>query len=114
MDVLRILQIIAALATILTGLFALLRPRAVQGFTGLRAEGGRGISEIRSVLGGLFIALGLAPLLLNAPAAYRMLGIAYAGLAAARAFSIVVDRSFEGSNLISLVVEVVFGVILVL
>ncbi|MBN1149229.1 MAG: DUF4345 family protein [Anaerolineales bacterium] len=114
MTLLQILQIIAALATILTGLFSLLRPLAVQGFTGLRAEGGRGITEIRAVLGGLFIALGLAPLLLNEPAAYRMLGIAYGGAAAARAASIVLDRSYEQSNLISLVVEVIFSVILVL
>ena len=93
MNPLQILQIIVALATILTGLFALLRPRAVQGFTGLRAEGGRGITEIRAVLGGFFIALGLAPLLLNQPAAYRMLGIAYVGVAAVRAVSIVLDRA---------------------
>jgi len=114
MNLLQILQIIVALATILTGLFALLRPLAVQGFTGLRAEGGRGVTEIRAVLGGFFIALGLAPLLLNEPAAYRMLGIAYVGVAAVRAVSILLDRSFERSNLISLVVEVVAGVVLVL
>jgi hypothetical protein len=114
MTILEILRLIAAIATILTGLFSLIRPRAVQGFTGLRAEGGRGITEIRSILGGFFIALGLAPLLLNNPTAYTMLGIAYIGIAAVRAVSMVVDKSVEQSNIISLVVEVIFGVILVI
>jgi hypothetical protein len=114
MDLLQILQIIVAIATILTGLVSLIRPLAVQGFTGLRADGPRGITEIRAVLGGFFIALGLAPLLLAQPAAYKMLGIAYIGVGAVRAVSIVVDRSYEQSNLISLAVEVVCGVILVL
>jgi hypothetical protein len=114
MTLLTILQWAAAIGTILTGLFALLRPLAVQGFTGLRAEGGRGVTEIRAVLGGLFIALGFAPLVLNEPAAFEMLGLAYIGVAAVRAVSMVVDRSVERSNIISLVVEIVFGVILVL
>ena len=36
--VLRILQIIAAIGTIVTGLVSLIWPRSVQGFTGLSAE----------------------------------------------------------------------------
>jgi hypothetical protein len=42
-----------------------------------------------------------------------MLGISYLGIAVARAFSIILDKSTAQSNLISLVIEVVFGVILV-
>jgi hypothetical protein len=107
------LKVLAAVATIATGLVSLIRPRAVQVFTGLTAEGGRGISEIRAVLGGFFIALGAAPLVLGATA-YTMLGIAYLGVGAVRAVSIVVDKSAVQSNVISLVVEVVLGVVLVL
>jgi hypothetical protein len=114
MTILQILQWIAVVGTILTGLFALLRPRAVQGFIGLRAEGGRGITEIRSILGGLFVGLGLAPLILSAPAAFKMLGLAYIAAAVVRAVSMLVDRSVEQSNIISLAVEAIFGVILVL
>jgi hypothetical protein len=40
--------------------------------------------------------------------------LAYIGIAAVRAVSIVMDRSMEKSNLISLAVEVVFGVLLVI
>jgi hypothetical protein len=110
----QILQIIAAIGTILTGLYSLLKPATLTGFTGLRPEGGRGITEIRAVLGGFFIALGVVPLILNSPVAYLMLGIAYLAVALVRGISMVVDKSVVQSNIISLVVEIVFGIILVI
>ena len=112
--VIQILQIIAAIATILTGLFSLLKPEAITGFTGLRPEGGRGIPEIRSILGGLFIALGVFPLVVNSPVAYTMLGVTYLGIAVVRAVSMFTDKSVVQSNVISLAVEIVFGIILVI
>jgi hypothetical protein len=114
MTFLEIVQIIIAVGTILTGLISLLAPRSVQGFTGLSAPGPRGITEIRSILGGGFVGLGLAPLILGVPAAYQMLGITYLVIAVARIAGIVLDRSFERSNWISLAVEIVFGIILLL
>ncbi len=113
MDFLTILKIIAALATAATGLLALVRPSAAYGFTGLNAAGGRGVSEIRAVFGGLFIGLGAAPFFLGA-AGYTMLGIGYLAIAAARTFSIIFDKSYAQSNWISLGIEIVFGVILVI
>ena len=113
MSFLLVLKIIAALATAATGLLAFVKPSAAYGFTGLRAEGVRGVSEIRSIFGGLFIGLGIAPLILGA-SAYTMLGVGYLAIAAARAFSIVFDKSYAQSNLISLGIEIVLGVILVL
>ena len=110
----QILQLIAAVATILTGLVSLLKPQSVTGFTGLRPEGGRGITEIRAVLGGFFIALGAAPLLLNSPSAYTMLGIAYLGVGLVRGISMFVDKSVERSNNISLAVEIILCLMLVL
>jgi hypothetical protein len=111
---LQVLQIIAAVGTILTGLFALLKPAAVTGFTGLSPLGGRGITEIRSILGGLFIALGAFPLFVSSPTAFMMLGAAYLGIGVVRAVSMFTDRSVVQSNVISLVVEIIFGIILVL
>ena len=113
MKLLMVLKIIAALATAATGLLALVKPDATYGFIGLSADGPRGVSEIRAIFGGLFIALGLAPLFLGATA-YRMLGIGYLAIAAARTFSILFDQSYAQSNFISLVIEVVLGAILVL
>lgn len=112
--IIHILQIIAAIATILTGLYSLIKPTAITGFTGLQPVGGRGITEIRSILGGVFIALGAVPLALNAPVAYMMLGITYLVIALVRGVSILIDKSAVSSNIISLVVEIVFGIILVI
>jgi len=112
--VLQILKVIAAVGTIGTGLISLIRPRSVTGFTGLKPEGGRGVTEIRAVLGGFFVALGAVPLALGAPETYLMLGIAYLVVAVVRAASMIVDKSVVQSNVISVVVEIVFGVILVL
>lgn len=113
MSILAILKIVAALATAATGLLAFVKPGATYGFIGLNANGARGVSEIRAVFGGLFVALGLAPLFLGATA-YRMLGIGYLAIAVARMFSIMFDRSYAQSNIISLVIEIVFGVILII
>ncbi len=113
MDILNILQIISAGATLVTGLLCLVKPAAVVGFIGLSPIGVRGISEIRSIFGGLFIALGLAPFWLGTPA-YQMLGIGYLAIAAARAVSIVFDKSYAQSNIISLVTEIILGAILVM
>ena len=113
MNLLMVLKIIAALATAATGLLALIKPDATYGFIGLNANGVRGVSEIRAIFGGMFIALGVVPLFLG-PVAYQMLGITYLAIAAARAFSIVFDKSYAQSNLISLVIEIVLGAILII
>jgi hypothetical protein len=115
MPIIQLLKIASALATIGVGIVSLFRPRYVLGVTGLQSPGSRGISEIRAILGGLFIALGLAPLLLNDPVAYQMLGIANVGIAAARALSMfVLDNAVTPSNSTSLVFEAAFAVILLL
>jgi len=73
----------------------------------------RGISEIRSIFGGLFIGVGVAPLFLG-PVAYQMLGVGYLAIALARLVSILIDKSYDKSNWISLGIEIVLGVILVI
>ena len=114
MTILQILQIVAAISTVLVGIVALFWPLRIRGFTGLEVQGGRGITEIRAVLGAFFIGLGGAVLYLNEPAAYQTLGIAYLVVAAVRTGSMFIDRSVVASNIISVITEVVFGLILVL
>lgn len=111
--IIEILKYIAAIATVLTGLFALVKPSAIRGFTGLLAEGPRGISEVRAIFGGLFIALGVSPFIFGG-IAYQVLGLGYLAIALVRLVSIFLDKSRDSSNWISLVVEIVFGVILFL
>ena len=114
-----ILKAIAAAGTAATGLLALFKPTSVYDFIGLVAPGPRGISEIRAIFGGLFIALGAAPFIFginnqNGHTAFMMLGIGYLAIAVVRLVSIFLDKSTASSNIISLAIEVVFGIILVL
>lgn len=112
--ILSILQYAVAVATIITGVVSLFWPLKILSFTGLQVSGGRGITEIRAVLGAFFIGLGASALYFNAPETYAMLGITYLVVALVRGISMFVDRSVVSSNTISLVAEVIFGVILVL
>ena len=114
MSILEILQIIASVATILVGVYSLILPQSIKGFTGLDVTGPRGVTEIRAVLGGAFIGLGAAALYLGVPAAYQILGITYLVIAAMRLVTMFIDRSVVQSNVISLLSEIVLGVILVL
>jgi len=109
-----VLKYIAGIATILTGLVSLIWPMKVRGFTGLEVAGGRGVTEIRSVLGAFFIGLGGAVLYFNQAETYIMLGVTYLLVGVVRGISMFLDKSVVSSNVISLVVELVFGVILVL
>jgi hypothetical protein len=114
MTLLEILKLAVGIATILTGLVSLIWPLRVRGFTGLDVNGGRGVTEIRSILGGVFVGLGGAVIILNEPAAYSTLGITYLVIAAVRTISMFIDKSVERSNVISVITEVIMGVILVL
>lgn len=111
---LSVIKIIAALATIATGAYSLAAPLKVRGFTGLELPGGRGITEVRAVLGGFFIALGAAPLFFASGDMYLMLGIAYLVVGAVRGVSMFIDKSLVQSNFISLAVEIILGIVLVL
>jgi uncharacterized protein DUF4345 len=113
MSAIVVLKIIASLSTIATGAYSLLWPARIKGFTGLDVTGPRGITEIRAILGAFFIGLGASALLLNSTAAYQMLGITYLVVAITRSFSMFVDRSVSQSNIVSVLAEVILGVILV-
>lgn len=113
MNIKLLLDIIAAGATAITGLFAFIKPSATFSFIGLKAEGVRGISEIRAIFGGLFIALGILPFFLGEKA-FLMLGYSYLMIALTRLISIIIDKSYAKSNWISLVIEIALGVILVI
>ncbi|MFW6082493.1 MAG: DUF4345 family protein [Chloroflexota bacterium] len=109
------LKVVSAVLTVATGLLAAIRPSAVPGFTGLQIAGPRGVTEIRSIFGGLFIGVGAYPLVVGEPATYVMLGVMYLTIGAARLMSMLIDGSLsETSNLVSLVVEIVLGTVLIL
>lgn len=114
MTLLKFVQFIAILGTLITGLYALFFPSNIEGFTGLHPVGGRGVTEIRAILGGVFIGLALAAYFLDHSVSFPMLGITYLVIAAIRTISTFLDRSLTSSNMVSIAVEVLFGVILIL
>lgn len=111
---LMILQYIACGFTVLVGAYSLFAPISAGKFTGLIPEGGRGVTEIRAVLGMFFVALGVYPILFPVATAFHMLGFAYLLVGAARLISIFVDRSGNQSNWISVASEFALGAILIL
>lgn len=114
MNLLDILQLIALLGTLLTGIFSLIWPTNIEEFTGLKPVGGRGITEIRSILGGVFIGLALAAFFLDHAVSYPTLGITYLVIAVVRTVSMFLDDSLVSSNYISIAAEVIFGILLIL
>lgn len=112
MNIIQTTQIIVCVLTLFTGVWVFIKPSAAFGFTGLRVDGARGISELRAIFGGLFIGMGIAPLFLGS-SAIQMLGYCYLSIAISRVFSIIFDKSYERSNIISVFIEVFFGLILV-
>ena len=114
MTFVQILQILAVVVTLLTGVYSLVQPKKIKGFTGLEASSPRAITEIRAVMGGTFVGLGIAALVFPIPEVYKTLAIMYAAIALIRGISMVVDKSVVRSNVISLATEVVLVIILVL
>ena len=109
---LRLLRFLVLAATVASGLVLMVKPESVSGFTGLAPDAARGITEIRAAMGGVFVALGVAPLILRRPAE-RVLGLVYLTIAAVRAPFMFADESaVEQSSWISLAFEIVAAAIL--
>jgi len=106
------IKVIVAVATVGFGLMSIVSPPAAERFTGLTASGPRGISEIRAVLGGLFVGLAIAVLIYRTSSAFGTLGIGYLGIAFVRAASIFADSASTPTNWASLAAEVIFGILL--
>ncbi len=111
---LQILKYIAVAVTLFTGVYSLIAPKKIKGFTGLEASSPRAITEIRSVMGGTFVALAIAAILFHTKEIFLSLALVYAVIGVIRAISIAIDKSNEKSNLISLVSEVILVIILIL
>lgn len=90
-----------ALLTVGFGLFGFLAPRYTASVLDLEcSKSTMGLSEIRASVGGLFVAAGLAALIIDAPLAYAMIGFAFAGAATGRLVSLALDRPPTGKLLV--------------
>ena len=114
MDILLILKYVAVAVTLFTGFYSLIVPKKIKGFTGLEASSPRATTEIRAVMGGTFVGLGIAAVLFPVKEVFMTLALAYTTIGVIRGISMVVDKSVERSNLISLVSEVILVIMLVL
>ena len=99
------LATIGAVITLGLGIMGLTRPAAAAAFTGIAPQGVLGVSEIRATYGGLFAAMGAAALLAPSSAAFTVRACAWAGAAAGRVVSVVVDGSRSPRNLGAVVFE---------
>ena len=110
-----ILNIIAALLTIGFGAFGFLAPKFTAGALDLAPDGSNmGYSEMRASVGGLFVVMALACLVMGAPMAYAMMGFAYVGAAAGRALSLVLDKPPFAKAFVYFLIEAVLAAWLVL
>lgn len=73
------------------GVSALLKPSSLE-LVGVAATSPLGTSEIRAIFGGMFLALGLACLLLREPIVFAAVGAAWLADVGVRLFSLFVDR----------------------
>ena len=103
---------LGALCTLVLGLFGLVTPMRAARMVGLIPDGRRGISELRATYGGLFVAMGLACLVLQDPAAYGVAALAWLGAAAGRAISMAVDREVSWLNVGGFALESTLGALL--
>ena len=109
-----ILNIIAALLTIGFGAFGFLAPKFTARALDLApTTSNMGLSEMRASVGGLFVVMAIACLVMGSPMAYGMLGFAYAGAALGRGLSIVLDKPPFPKAFVFFLIEAVLAVWLV-
>jgi len=105
----KLLLRIAGAVSLLFGLIGLLAPETTASFLNLGLSARFATGEIRAVYGGLFLVTGLTPLM-GAGSAHgrgmiRGVGLAWAGMAAGRIVSLVLDGPADLLSWIALVVE---------
>ncbi|MEY3035345.1 MAG: putative rane protein [Actinomycetota bacterium] len=105
---------LGAAISVMAGMLGLLFPMRVSRVIGVSLPARLGVSEFRATYGGLFIGAGAAVLVIGSREAALVLGLAWLGAFAARLLSVAVDRSSSRENMAGLVVELVFGLLLVL
>lgn len=104
---------LGALITAGLGLMGLVRPSAAAALTSIQPVGLVGVSEIRATYGGFFLALGACALVMQTPAVFSVVGIAWLGTAFGRTVSVFVDGSRSPQNVGAIAFEAAIGALLV-
>jgi hypothetical protein len=113
MQVMHSINMFGAIATTGMGGLGLFVPNAASRLSGLTATNKTGFAEFRATFGGMFVVMGLIPLLSDQPSAYFMAGMVWLGAALGRVASLVLDRGYtERKNFLGVLVEASFGALL--
>lgn len=98
---------VAAIVSLLLGLYAIVSPRGALRLVGLSLDPSRveGISEVRATYGGVFTGVSLAALLLGTPEAFLVLGAGWLGALVLRVASTALDRVPVSANLPGIATE---------
>jgi hypothetical protein len=111
----QLLNIVACIALILFGLYALVRPYEAGQIAHIKPEDANGTAEIRINFGGLSLMMGIAPLVLNDAAAFQVVGIVFLGVFVTRLATQLVDHpQINSVFFLSGLFELLVGLILVL
>lgn len=105
------IKLLGSTIAILLGVLSLLQPKKVKDFTELEPANPRGKIELRAVMGGTLIGLGLAAILFPVPQVYKTLSITFITITAVRGTMMLVDKSINRSNLISFLASGVLAVL---
>jgi len=100
-----ILNLLGGLLTIGFGILGVFFPKKAAKLVGLEAKTKAGFSEFRATYGGVWLAMGICVLIINAPIVYALVGFAWFGAAAGRLFSIFIDKGSTRQNWIAVVIE---------
>lgn len=108
MDLAQVPSTIGALIVLAFGVVIAIKPRAIE-TVGVTASTALGWTEVRSVFGGMFIAMGAACLITQHPYVYLTVGSIWLGDALVRVFALFVDRPKFTEGLAVLVAGIVIG-----
>lgn len=106
-------HILLTVVTIALGIYSMLKPKSLLRFTGLTSPTGRGVTEVRVVMGALLIGVGAAVLATGGKPGFWMLGVTYLSVGFSRVLFIQIDKSGDRTNWLSVGFELVMGVLLV-
>lgn len=109
-----ILNIIGAIMTVVMGGLGLLFPSRAASLVGVEAVTTPGRSEFRATYGGMFVAMGVLPLITLSPLFFAFAGLCWAGAAAGRVVSIFVDDANSPANWGAVAFEAAFATSLLL
>jgi Domain of unknown function (DUF4345) len=109
----QILNYLGATITTAMGLMGLITPRLAAKFTGLQATNKTAFAEFRATFGGMFVVMGLLPMLIGSTLVFSVIGCIWLGAAIGRLTSVFLDEGYkEVKNIAGIGFEAAIGFLL--